>query len=485
MGRDFAVPRRPRAASEGWPPMHDATIDQLLSDACREGSANAPARVLALRALPPLLLGTRESADVAAQTEDVLAALVTNDPDANVRRLATAALAATPARSSIAARALLAALRDISAAVRREAPASLARLALDSEAADTVVSPTRVVAALVNSAIGDADAGVRAAAAEALAELTSSHDAVAFPALESLFNDANDDVRLAALAAFDVEHAPVATLCTTQLVKSLDDPNPAIRAAVLRVMHRIGPRVSSEQVVEHLARLVNADADVRVRRNAAAVLGVLQNDSTVATTALRAATRDADPGVRRVAIEALALILQAKRRWVPYVLQICVARRAAGLPSADEALAVLDVPVRAVAEFFTKCVTDADEVVRWNAALGLATCGADAAVALRAVAPMLNAALASERVAAVVAFLGPGPAGTPWAPAIAERLLHDHAVIVRKVAAMALGGMGPAAAPVVESVRQSAEQDPRDDVRTAAAQALAKIENPPANPQPR
>jgi HEAT repeat protein len=61
-------------------------------------------------------------------------------------------------------------------------------------------------------------------------------------------------------------------------------------------------------------------------------------------------------------------------------------------------------------------------------------------------------------------------------PALADRLLHDDDLYVRRDSANALGGLGPAAKPAWAALAETARKDREPRVRKVAIAALKKID---------
>jgi HEAT repeat protein len=327
------------------------------------------------------------------------------------------------------------------------------------------------------AALGDADANMREAAAEALGEI----GAPAVPGLLAALRDESWQVREAAAKALEQIGAPA----VPGLLAALRDESWQVREAAAKALEQIGApavpgllaalRDESWQVREAAAKALEQigapavpgllaalrDADWNARRAAAEALGEIGDAAAV--PGLLAALRDADADVRREAAWALGRIGDAAA--VPGLL--------AALRDADAdvrwaaAWALRKIGDAAVVPGLLAALRDADWRVRWEAAAALGEIG-DAAV-----------------VPGLLAALGDADANVRWAAAAALGEIGDAAAVpgllaalrdadadVRWAAAAALGRIGDAAA-VLGLVAALRDADER--VREAAAWALRKI----------
>jgi HEAT repeat protein/beta-lactamase regulating signal transducer with metallopeptidase domain len=175
------------------------------------------------------------------------------DKDASVRQQAVWAVGEIGSHESVGA--LTALLYDTSSAVRNQAAWALGEIG-DRSAVD----------ALGNALRADSDAGVRETAAWALGELG---DADAVPALSA----------------------------------GLADPSDRVRSTCAWALGEISPHTAPTALINALT-----DPVVEVRRNAVWALAQIGDRGGASAQALRAATRDSDPGVKRGALRALAMI---------------------------------------------------------------------------------------------------------------------------------------------------------------------------------
>jgi len=184
---------------------------------------------------------------------------------------------------TVAVPALVQALGDSSAAVRRLACYALGALG------DATAVPALV------EALGDGDRDVRRAACVALGRVG---DATAVPALVEALGDGDSDVRRASCEALvrirDAQAVPA-------LIQALGDGDWYVRRVACEALGAIGDATAVPALVEALR-----DDDRDVRRVACEALGAI-GDAT-AVPALVEALRDGARDVRRAACEALGAI---------------------------------------------------------------------------------------------------------------------------------------------------------------------------------
>jgi len=212
---------------------------------------------------------------VPSAVEALVAAL--DDPDAQVRRTAAHALARL--RDPRALPGLTAALKDESPDVRRAAASALGDLR-DQQAVDALIG-----------ALKDPEPDVRRAAASALADLD---DPRAVDSLIATIDDEAADVRRSVASALgDLGD----TRAVSALIDALKDPNDDVRRAAASALGDLGDRSAVPALVAALT-----DESAEVRRFAASALGDIQDPA--AAGPLANAMKDADPEVRRAAIAA-------------------------------------------------------------------------------------------------------------------------------------------------------------------------------------
>jgi beta-lactamase regulating signal transducer with metallopeptidase domain len=186
------------------------------------------------------------------------------------------------ARAAIA-KALILALKDEDAQVRRSAMASLMR----------VRSPLALDALV--EALRDSDPEVREHAAFALGQL---RDERAVPALTTALQDESADVREKAVFALGQLRAESAAGALSQALK---DASPSIRSQAAFALGEIRSAAAVPGLVQALK-----DADDDVRKQAAFALGQIGDPGAV--DALTAALKDVDSDVRRTVAFALGQV---------------------------------------------------------------------------------------------------------------------------------------------------------------------------------
>jgi HEAT repeat protein len=275
-----------------------------------------------------------------------------------------------------------------------------------------------------------------------------------------------DAVRPLALAVRDQEPA---------LTKALRDGDTEVRLLAQRALEEVASArvrwvrlggaalASDDPLLDGLTAALPAlssaanDADLRVRRAALDVLGVLGPASAPAVPALVHALRDTDRFVRWSAVRTLGAIGPAAAR--------------AALPGLTLLLDDEDLDVRKAA---------AETIQHLNpAASGYSGTGAamsHASVTHTAVPALVRSVRASDpemRVAAIQTLRGMGSEMKPALPALREALA-DKDARVRQAAAEAVGALGPLARDAADDLR-AVMNDTSPDVRQAAGEALLNV----------
>ncbi|UCG32574.1 MAG: HEAT repeat domain-containing protein [Phycisphaerales bacterium] len=148
----------------------------------------------------------------------------------------------------------------------------------------------------------EANAVVRAQAIEALGKVAPGQGTPFF--LEAL-RDPSPVVRFAACMALGSARCKDAA----ELLRlRLEDEEGSVQAAAVYALHRLGDQGHTSILADKLLR----DPDVRVRRNAALILGELGEAGSIRL--LKHAARDRDEGVMLQATEAMALLGDPKAR---------------------------------------------------------------------------------------------------------------------------------------------------------------------------
>jgi len=132
---------------------------------------------------------------------------------------------------------------------------------------------------------------------EAVEALEQSDDPQRLAWIRSAMLDEHPAVRFAACLSTGRARD---TLAESTIARCLEDPDANVRIAALFARHRLG---ETDQTGYMTTYLLESD-EITVRRNAALVLGLLEDKSAVKV--LARAMRDPDPGVRHHALEAMA-----------------------------------------------------------------------------------------------------------------------------------------------------------------------------------
>ncbi len=235
----------------------------------------------AMRNVAPMLAGVRshEPQDTARNSARVAALVAAlKDSDAEVRRAAANSLGQLEDKRAVTA--LMAALRDSDADVRAQSAWALGQL-----------EDKRAVASLTG-ALKDENVEVRRKAAWALGQL---EDDSAAAGLAAALRDADADVRKTAawsLGQLELQTAPPA------LLEALHDQNADVRRTAAWAVSEMG----DARAVPALREMLN-DADADARKNAIHALGQIR-DST-ALQAIIGAMQSKDAEIRRAAAQAL------------------------------------------------------------------------------------------------------------------------------------------------------------------------------------
>ncbi len=332
-----------------------------------------------------------------------------------------------------------------------------------------------------------ADPARRRIAAETLGELGTFATPARTTIVERSIADPEPPVRYALLAALErIGWEP--DQYVEQFASLLDDPDQIVQARAAWALGRVGPAAGS--AVPDLVRIaMDTSRLVDPRWSAVVALGRLGPVSDPAVPSLIALLGDADADMREASARAIGEI-----------------------SAESDAISALEA-----------ALTDPDQLVRDGAALGLGTIGPPAAravpsleellgddwPAVRAaacealvritgnlppavahpgtraelvVADQLPARLeglssSSERTRGISTFeigkLGPGAAEA--VPLLADLLAADHNLDVRWSAAWAFGKMGEGAAAAVPALARAVGVDPDPDVRAQAAWAIGRI----------
>ncbi|MEZ4400594.1 MAG: HEAT repeat domain-containing protein [Kofleriaceae bacterium] len=217
---------------------------------------------------------------------------VADDPSAEVRRMviACAADGAQPGASGVAAATRL--MRDPDPSIRLEAARVL------SQAAGRGGKVSGGVADSLVALVGDGNRDVRAVAIRALAGRAADAPKAAGPALTKAYGTADETERLLLIRAGRA-------IGTTDLVElAIGDASPLVRVEAVDTALATGERAAL------IVAAALADADPQVRRAALDRLGRNQDalDPAAIDRALALAIRDPDPELRQIALTTMARV---------------------------------------------------------------------------------------------------------------------------------------------------------------------------------
>jgi len=281
-------------------------------------------------------------------------------------------------------------------------------------------------------------------------------------------------------------------IATRALTKGLSDPEPVVRASVVRGFGELGK--SGKVVLPPELFAAFNDETSSVRRATFEALGAVQLTPAAVPT-LIAALGSRDPEDRFHAAWLLGRLGPEAKSAVPALLAIlkesfdlqerkttrlvdgtkdpaCTAARALGQIGANEEV------IASLAEMLS---SDVPERVSC-AALGLRDLGPRAVAAVPQLIAAYAKVLQSKQhiigqmsISDAIGRIAPKSARAPHAITILVRALDSGDEWVRRGAALALGSFGEDAAAAIPKLR-TLEQDPAKDVRAAARAAVATIE---------
>jgi len=157
-------------------------------------------------------------------------------------------------------------------------------------------------AVAASKALADGDPFVRWAAARVLGKVAPAKPVLLVAALAEKVGDENGDVRITVLAALE-RYGPAAVGAVKEVSQALKGGDEQTRLWAVRVLAAIGPE-GREKTTAPLLEALSAK-EVAVRRIAVRALAGFGKPGATATDALRAALKDDDAEVRRLASEAL------------------------------------------------------------------------------------------------------------------------------------------------------------------------------------
>jgi HEAT repeat protein len=333
-----------------------------------------------------------------------------------------------------------------------------------------------VIAALVR-ALEDTDAAVRAAAAESLGvvvtavalrtdrtpknqELTNRQVDLAIRALSKRLSDPDPMVRASVVRSLGSVGENIKVNPPPELFAGLTDESRSVRQATYDALDTLP--LTSAAIPSSIQALLSRDREIRF--HAAEILGRLGPDAGAAVPTLLAILK-----------EPFDLQERTKNRVVAWYWDpACSAAKALGQIAAnDEVIAIL-------AEMLSSDVAERVSA----AADGLGKMGPRAVAAV----PQLIAAfdraqqpgqhmIGQITISRSLGLIAPKTASAPDAIAILTKALDSGDVWVRLGSAQALGSFGADAAGAIPKLR-ALTQDSRQDVRDAARAALSTIETP-------
>jgi HEAT repeat protein len=334
-------------------------------------------------------------------------------------------------------------LADPRPTVRRSAAFALGRIGGDA----------LIVAPELAACLRDADASVRAMAAEALGEIVeglhggglSVWEAAAGPLEKALASDADPRVRAAAAYALGAFGERAGSLTAT-LRAALHDPDARVRRGAVRATGRLGE--GAGDVIKDVCDLLK-DADPLVRRDAVTALGSLGSPTA------------------RPAVRPLLTLAKSERDGV--VLRAAL-DKLVSLVSADDRSAAIDL--------YPVLRGDDPEAAR-SAAFVLANMGGpDAAPAVPVLRQTLHEGDEGLQALAAAALGTMDREAAPAVPDLARALAESKSAAVRRNAALALARVGPMAREALPLLINALAASEVREIRAFAAEAIMKIGSP-------
>jgi len=335
---------------------------------------------------------------------DLIAAAGDSDP--GVRAAACGALGAVGGDFEVVIATLVVAARDSDGQVRSAAARSLGGVLHQVRLRAHSTAVTGPALAALKAGIGDADAEVRAAAADSLVAFGPGAKSASTRLAAAAARDADRPVRLAAARALVEINGPDDPDARRVLVQLAADPTLiADRAEVVAALKWAGPDTLAE-VAEALARLAAAhrsappqagfdDGEERVGADALRCLALIGPPARAALPALDALIRDeaVDPDVRSAAALTVAEIAgRSSPEGVAALLGLVVGKDGNG-ENREQAIMILfgvdpKLPARAAPDLIRQ-LSDPDPAVRGSAYRLLGT-ALESQAAIAAAAPTVT-----------------------------------------------------------------------------------------------
>jgi HEAT repeat protein len=311
--------------------------------------------------------------------------------------------------------------------------------------------------------------------------------------LQMLQSDPNANNRLAAVLVADLAGVKRGRKVVPALLAALrDDADERVRERTAALLGRIADKLVRDKVEDFpydpmrdgLSAAVRGDKSARVREASAIALGRMQDRAIGAVGALAIALKDASPGTRAAAADALRRLGPAARDALPEIQQVLQDKTAdratrvqcalaVGRIGAPEALAALPALKEVLAD------AKAPVEVRKAAAEALGQVGKDAAPAAEILGQVLTTAGTDRDVRreAAAALDAIGPDGKAALPDLIKAL-KDEDKFVRCHSMHAIGRygkeLGPSTKDAVEALLRCLD-DSVLDVRVAAIETFGTL----------
>jgi HEAT repeat protein len=401
-------------------------------------------------------IGDPNRGDVA----DLSAAL--KEPSQEVRTFALQGLLSIELDAKTAATVYAAVVKDPDRAMRLQAVRGLGK-----------VGPKQRQVALpaLLEALRDSDAEVRKVATEAMVALGPAA-AGDVPALRAALKERNNPPELRAQAAKSLGGLGAgARAAVPELTDALRSPDVIVRRAAAGALAQVGT-AAKDALVPLMDALQDKDKDVR--RAGLDAVGKLGAEGKIASTEVAALLADADPELRKLAGQTLRQIDPGAVLGA-YGRALFHPSEAVRLDAVD-ALVAMGPDARPRTADFIAALDDKNLTVRLKAARALTKIDPKSSAPVSALASLLSSGDVAVRREAAEALVTLGPVCRDAVPAL-RVALKDKDAAVRRSAVAALDGLGEQARPAVRELIGALE-DPK--LHKPVAAVLLKIGADPA-----
>ncbi len=257
------------------------------------------------------------------------------------------------------------------------------------------------------------------------------------------------------------------------------DPDPLARLNAAEALWFI---TGSRKVVSAFLKGLSHE-DVKVRRFAVTMLGLVEADLNDTMRPLTAALSDTDPFVRATAAEVLAIYGSAAAEALPSLKRLLGEDEYTRVVAVYSILCIDPSRTQGLVPVLTGALRNGDRMVRQRAAQVLGEIpSAAGALAIHSLIQALDDEEEGVRLVALNTLQNLGEAAAPAVPALIG-VLATNDLLARGMAADALGAIGPAAEKAAPKLLQCLQEPGNDALATyfrlRAARALWRIQGEP------